>query len=102
MHRCGSHSGMHLLKVRVVDSEGNPPGIRRSIVRYIIPALSLLPWLAFLASPGFMLDLGAPVLIVLGAATMVLGVLDPLWMIWDAQKQTLHDKLASTFVVNVG
>src|SRR5690606_21601994 len=34
----GATPGMHLLKVRVVDSEGNPPGIRRSIVRYIIPA----------------------------------------------------------------
>jgi uncharacterized RDD family membrane protein YckC len=37
---------------------------------------------------------------VLGAALLVLGFLDPLWMIWDAQKQTLHDKLASTYVVN--
>ena len=39
-------------------------------------------------------------MIVLGSALVVLGILDPLWMIWDQQKQTLHDKLASTYVVN--
>ena len=33
---------------------------------------------------------------------VALGILDALWMIWDTQKQTLHDKLASTYVVNVG
>lgn len=98
----GATPGMHLLKVRVIDGEGNKPGVKRSIVRYIIPALSWLPWLAFLASPGFFLDSGIPFMIVLGAALLVLGLLDPLWMIWDAQKQTLHDKLASTYVVNVG
>ena len=95
----GATPGMHLLKVRVIDNAGNPPGVRRSIVRYIIPALSWIPWLVIFSSPGFFLDHGIPVLIVLGAALIVLGILDPLWMIWDAQKQTLHDKLAATYVV---
>ena len=34
----------------------------------------------------------------IGLATLV----DDLWMLWDKQKQTLHDKIASTIVVRVG
>jgi len=41
---------------------------------------------------------------------LVIGVLrislaslvDDLWMLWDKQKQTLHDKIASTIVVKAG
>lgn len=29
-----------------------------------------------------------------------LGALDPLWCLWDANRQCLHDKVASTMVVN--
>jgi uncharacterized RDD family membrane protein YckC len=98
----GATPGMHLLKVRVIDGAGNPPGVRRSTVRYIIPALSWLPWLVVFGSPDFFFEYGIPAMIVLGSALLVLGILDALWMIWDTQKQTLHDKLASTYVVNVG
>jgi uncharacterized RDD family membrane protein YckC len=55
--------------------------------------------LIVMPSSNVFLDFGAPIGIVLGVALAVLAVLDPLWMIWDAQKQTLHDKLASTYVV---
>ncbi len=27
------------------------------------------------------------------------SLLDDLWMLWDKQKQTLHDKIAGTIVV---
>jgi uncharacterized RDD family membrane protein YckC len=59
-----------------------------------------VPGLFFFYSPDIFLELGIPVMIVVGAALTVLAVLDPLWMIWDPQKQMLHDKLASTYVVN--
>jgi uncharacterized RDD family membrane protein YckC len=95
----GATPGMHALGIRVIDGAGNPPGVKRSIVRYIIPALSWLPLLIVVPSSNVFLDFGAPIGIVLGVALAVLAVLDPLWMIWDAQKQTLHDKLASTYVV---
>ena len=39
----GATPGMHLLGIRVIDGVGNPPGVKRSSVRYIIPALSWLP-----------------------------------------------------------
>lgn len=97
----GATPGMHLLGIRVIDGAGNPPGIKRSIVRYIIPAMSWLPFLIVVPSSETFFDYGAPIMIVLGVALFVLAILDPLWMIWDAQKQMLHDKLASTYVVRV-
>jgi uncharacterized RDD family membrane protein YckC len=33
---------------------------------------------------------------------LLLMAVDYLWMIWDSHKQTLHDKLAGTFVVGTG
>ena len=96
----GATPGMRVLGIRVIDGAGNPPGIKRSLLRYIIPGLSWMLGLIVFSSPGFFLDLGVPVLIVAGSGIFVLGLLDPLWMIWDAQKQTLHDKMASTYVVN--
>jgi uncharacterized RDD family membrane protein YckC len=30
------------------------------------------------------------------------GLLDALWILWDGQKQTLHDKVAKTYVVKAG
>lgn len=95
----GATPGMRALGIRVIDSNGDKPGLKRSLLRYVIPALSWVPFLFVFASPGFMLDKGIPILIVLGSALFVLALLDPLWMIWDPQKQMLHDKLASTFVV---
>ena len=29
----------------------------------------------------------------------IVTLVDDLWMLWDKQKQTLHDKVASTIVV---
>ncbi|HXQ76459.1 MAG TPA: RDD family protein [Acidimicrobiales bacterium] len=29
-----------------------------------------------------------------------LGLIDPLWCLWDANRQCLHDKVADTIVVN--
>lgn len=96
----GATPGMRALHICVVDAEGNAPGVGRSMLRYLIPALSWIPGLLFIASPDFFLDLGIPFMIVAGATLFVLALLDPLWMIWDPQKQMLHDKLASTYVVN--
>ncbi len=96
----GATPGMRAMKIRVVDAEGNDPGTTRAMLRYLIPALSWIPGLFFVASPDVFLDLGIPLMIVAGAALFVLAFLDPLWMIWDPRKQMLHDKLASTYVVN--
>src|SRR3954447_13064636 len=43
----GATPGMRVLGLRVVDADRQRPGIVRSIRRYILPALSLLPWFFF-------------------------------------------------------
>ena len=35
----------------------------------------------------------------LGAFATVLNILDPAWLLWDAKRQALHDKVAETVVV---
>jgi uncharacterized RDD family membrane protein YckC len=44
--------------------------------------------------------------LIVGVASFVPGarlitLLDDLWMVWDKQSQTLHDKVANTIVIHV-
>jgi uncharacterized RDD family membrane protein YckC len=67
----GQTLGKKVMKIRVIDfSSGGPIGFGRAIVRYISRILS-----------GLICYLGY------------------LWMLWDREKQTWHDKLATTVVV---
>jgi uncharacterized RDD family membrane protein YckC len=95
----GATPGMRVLKLRVVDSERKRPGFARSLRRVILPALTLWPWVFYFGGSDLMLDVQISVLIVTSLVVIAISILDPLWMIWDAQKQTLHDKLAGTYVI---
>ena len=97
----GATLGMRMLGLRVVDAERKRPGIARSIRRYILPALSLLPWIFFFGASNLMLDIQVSVIIVAWLASIGISFLDPLWMIWDEHKQMLHDKLAGTYVIHM-
>jgi uncharacterized RDD family membrane protein YckC len=67
----GQTIGKHLMKIRVVDAEtGGPIGYGRAIVRYFARILSAIACLV-----GYF------------------------WMLWDDNKQTWHDKLATDVVV---
>jgi len=66
----GGTAGKRITGLAVVDESGHPPGLARGLVRYLVSIAS-----------GLALGLGY------------------LWMIWDAQKQTWHDKAAGTYVV---
>ena len=67
----GQTPGKKLLGIRVVDfNTGGPIGFGRGIVRWVARILSSLP--------------------------CYLGYL---WMLWDREKQTWHDKLATCVVV---
>jgi uncharacterized RDD family membrane protein YckC len=67
----GQTIGKQLLKIRVVDEDaGRPIGIARGVLRQVARALSV-----------------------------VVVFLGYLWMLWDPNKQTWHDKLASSVVV---
>lgn len=97
----GATPGMHILGVRVIDREGNQPWWRRSAIRAVIPAFGLAPWYLILVWPNLLSQMQVSVWIVLTVLSAALVVLDPLWMIWDEEKQALHDKLASTWVIRV-
>jgi uncharacterized RDD family membrane protein YckC len=67
----GQTIGKRALNIRVYDfREGGPIGSGRAILRYFARIISTIPCL-----------------------------LGYFWMLWDGEKQTWHDKIASTVVV---
>jgi uncharacterized RDD family membrane protein YckC len=67
----GQTVGKRVLNIRVVDFEtGGPLGYGRAALRYVARIVSAIPCL-----------------------------LGYFWMLWDPQKQTWHDKIATTVVV---
>ena len=76
----GQTPGKQLVGIRAMQQDGAAAGWGRTFLRE-----SVGKGIVF----GF-----------LGAATLgVASVLDYLWALWDEDKQTLHDKLAGTLVV---
>jgi uncharacterized RDD family membrane protein YckC len=65
----GRTPGMALLGLRVIKGDGDPPGVRRSVVRA----------LAYWVSAIFMLGFA--------------------WIAFDQRRQGFHDKIAGTYVV---
>jgi len=66
--------GKLALGLRIIDAEtGGPPRVGKLILRYVGYILSAIP--------------------------LCLGYL---WMLWDARRQTWHDKLGATLVVKLG
>lgn len=75
----GATLGKLALGIRVRRDDGAPAGWREALLR---PVLQLvISFAAFVPGAGF------------------LSILDDLWMLWDKQSQTLHDKVAGTIVV---
>jgi uncharacterized RDD family membrane protein YckC len=74
----GGGFGMRAMGIRVVrDEDGTNPGYGRSVLRLVVRgAFGIVPGVGY-----------------------VLPLVDNLWMIKDARKQTLHDKAARTCVV---
>jgi len=73
----GYSVGQGLMKLRVVDANGNIISIGTAVLR-------------LLCTVG------------LGFVPVVGGALDLLWPLWDKQRQTLHDKAVATFVIKTG
>ena len=74
----GQTFGKRTLGIRVVNRDGDPPGLGRALIRYVL---------------GF----GVEVVL----AYVLVGFLGLLWPLWDKDKQTWHDKIAGTYVVEV-
>jgi uncharacterized RDD family membrane protein YckC len=66
----GQSIGAKALGLKVIDANGNNPSVGQAIIRTLMSYVS--------------------------AAVFLIGYL---WAIWDARKQTWHDKVAGTFVV---
>lgn len=76
----GQTIGKKALSIRVVGQDtGQPIGNGRALGRNAVRSL-----------PGYLPVVG-----------LFWGLLDGLWMLWDKEKQTLHDKAAKTLVVPV-
>lgn len=75
----GATVGKFALGLRVRRSDGSEVGWREAFLRPLLQAA--------VSIVGVVVPIG------------LLGPLDYLWMLWDKQKQTLHDKVAGTIVV---
>jgi uncharacterized RDD family membrane protein YckC len=80
----GQTVGKKLMSVRVVSMDGQPLTTNKAFTRTGVKAL-----LSILGSikPPFT------------SVLSIISLLDYLWPFWDANKQTLHDKAAGTYVV---
>lgn len=70
----GQTLGKRLLGIRVIGEDFRPIGYGRAFGRYLVG------WVLWLAC-------------------YVPGLLDNLWPLWDDKNQSLHDKVANSFVV---
>lgn len=71
--RFGQTIGKKILGIKIVNQEGQTPSVFIFFLREIIGKT---------------------------ASALMLGI-GYLWMLWDGKKQSIHDKIASTFVVRV-
>jgi uncharacterized RDD family membrane protein YckC len=82
----GATPGMRIARVRIVNRDGLPPGILRAIVRSLVPALFLVPyidpaWIPLTSLVGFLYFVSC----------FLVG--------FSAKAQTLHDMMAGVYVV---
>jgi uncharacterized RDD family membrane protein YckC len=72
----GFSIGQGIMKLKVLDSNGNLPQIGTLVLRLLVQiGLGVIP---------------------------IVGLANALWPLWDEKKQTLHDKAVGTFVVKTG
>jgi uncharacterized RDD family membrane protein YckC len=76
----GGTLGKLAVGIRVRTADGNAVGWREALLR---------PILQLIVSFGSFVP-----------GAWLITLLDDLWMLWDRQKQTLHDKVAGTIVVH--
>ena len=73
----GQTPGKKMLRIKVVSTDGSPVSTSKSMTR----------------SFGYMFTWSL--------SSFLVGYLGFLWILWDQDKQTLHDKMASTYVIKV-
>jgi uncharacterized RDD family membrane protein YckC len=103
----GATLGKMLFGLRVIDATGRAPGLGKGAVRQIIPGASaLVPYvlavslrMGFGAGGGEGQAVATLVALVVVFAYFLFGFYDGLSMLWNDRRQTIHDRMAGTFVV---
>ena len=72
----GQTLGKWFAGLQVVGPDGDAPGWKRALLRGVAATIA-----------GLLFNV------------CIVGILDPLWLLWDPCRQTLHDKVAGTVVV---
>jgi uncharacterized RDD family membrane protein YckC len=67
----GATVGDKVAGIKIIDANGNPPGYSKAFIRLLVQ---------YFISGNFLIGY--------------------LWMLWDPEKQTLHDKLAGTISIS--
>jgi uncharacterized RDD family membrane protein YckC len=70
----GYSVGHGMMKIKVVNAQGDKLDMGKAFVRLIVQAAMSLIWF--------------------------LSLLDHLWPLWDVRRQTLHDKAVDSYVIN--
>ncbi|HYJ13467.1 MAG TPA: RDD family protein [Thermomicrobiales bacterium] len=106
----GATLGKMLFGIRVIDATGRPPGLAKGAIRQIIPgAGALVPYVLDIAlmigiedgfDDGALVAVGISLVVVF--AWFLFDFYDGLSMVWNDRRQTIHDRMAGTFVVRKG
>lgn len=96
--RRGQSLGKQILKLRVVDRDGEVPGLWRMLVRdWVLRGFFGFWVLTEIVSllPG---DAGSAIASIVFAIVLGTLVLAALWCLWDRSRQCLWDKVVNTYV----
>jgi uncharacterized RDD family membrane protein YckC len=88
----GQTPGKILLKIMVVDSQGEIPEFKRIVFREVV--IKAAPGILFLAGSYSI------IFFIAGYITGVLMFMCLLWVLRDTDRRGLHDHIAGTFVAN--
>lgn len=93
--RRGHTLPMKTWRLRLVATDGGPVGTRAALVRYACAALALIP--AFVGA----LELRQGVHSLVASLALLPAGIALAWCLWDADRQSLYDRLARTRLVRV-
>ena len=96
--RTGQSPGKRLLKTRIVNADGSAWGWSGTLIREVLGKFLIGGLISGVLGAVLGSALGDETSSIVG---LLVGLLLFIWILIDEKNQTLHDKLASTYVVKV-
>lgn len=96
--RTGQSPGKKLLKTRIVNADGSDWGWRGTLIREVLGKILIGGLISGVLGAVLGSALGDETSSIVGLIVLLLLFI---WILIDEKNQTLHDKLASTYVVKV-